>query len=328
MPLIDDALAALSDLDAAFQEEAGDIGCHVFLFANHGRTPRDKWQRLSMGGTLPTRFTQAAALSVSQIRAVAVDDGGLLEFDFDAMAGGNIGVMSTETAPMLAAWLNEVPPEDWPSIFVADPAYVQKAKFFSARYHFADGRHLKTFRGRRGMQIILERGSRLAAMFRQDSDEMRPVDSPVITFDQDIDFFEWEGFVFIRNLPAFEAITNIRAITAQKAHEAIDAISNRFSLPNIQGLKEHLSERTKLAKKLAAAVQHGLLDDIDGERLIARIEERQFNVICRQTDGGFEFEIDHADRNEVEQFVNLMTDVYLHSPVTQREWKAITKTPA
>lgn len=326
MPLIEDALSALSDLEAAFQQ--GQIGCHVFLFAAHGRGRRDRWQRVSMDAGLTQRFVEAAALSVAQIRQTAVDDNGLVEFDFDAMASGSVGVMPLDTAPPLAEWSNDVPTEDWPTIFVADPAYVERTKFFSARFSLPDGRLLKTFRSKRGIQIILERGSRLAAMFRQDSNEMQPVDSTVITFDQSVDFFEWDGFVFIANLGAFESITNIREITAAKAHEAIDAIGERFGLPNMQGLKDHLCERTKLAKKLAAAVQHGLLDDVDGDRLIQRIEQRQFNVRCRRENGRFEFDIDLDNRVEVEQFVNLMTDVYLHSPVTQREWKVITKTPA
>jgi len=327
MPLIEDALSALSDLDAAMQA-GNQIGCHVFLFAPFGRERRNRWQRVSMDASLSARFVETAALSIAQVREQAIDENGLLEFDFDAMASGSVGVMATDTAPLLADWLNDVPSEDWPTVFVADPAFVERTRFFTARYNFPDGRQLRAFRGKRGIQIILERGNRLAAMFRQDSEELQPVDSTVITFDQAIDFFEWDGFVFIVNLGAFEAITNIRQITAAKAHEAVDAISNRFGIPDIQGLKDHLSDRTKLAKKLAAAVQHGLLDDVDGDRLIARIEERQFGVRCRREGERFEFDIDLENRGEVEQFVNLMTDVYLHSPVTQREWKAISKTPA
>jgi len=327
MPLIEDALSALSDLRAAFQRDQ-QVGCHVFLFANQGRAPRDRWQRVSMDRTLSDRFVDAASLSIAHIQEAALDENGLLEFDFDAMASGSVGVVALDTTPQLAGWLGEVPVEDWPVIFSADPNFVERARFFCSRYSFDDGRELKTFRGKRGIQIILERGNRLAAMFRQDSDELRPVDSSVITFDQNIDFFEWDGFIFIANLAAFESITNIREITAAKAHEAIDAIAGRFELGDVAGLKAQLSDRTKLAKKLAAAVQHGLLDDIDGSRLIARIEERQFAVRCRPSGDGFALDMNLESRIEVEQFVNLMTDVYLHSPVTRREWKAITKTPA
>jgi len=165
-------------------------------------------------------------------------------------------------------------------------------------------------------------------MFRQDSDEMQPVQGTVLTFDDRTDFFEWDGFVFILNLNAFEAVTNIRAITAAKAHLAIDAIAERFGISDIKGLKDHLSGRAKLAKKLAAAARHGLLDDVDGERLIARVEERGFAVRCRKENERYAFDLDLSNRAEVEEFVNLMTDVYLHSPVTNREWKVTSKRPA
>jgi hypothetical protein len=281
-----------------------------------------------MDAALSLRFTEAVQSGSTDTRARAVEEDGLLEFDFDTMAIGSIGVLALADAPELAAWIDDLPEPDWPTIFQGDPDFVDKTKFYGIDVRFPSGRRLRGFRGKSGLRIVLERGSRVAAMFRQDSDEMQPVQGTVLTFDDRADFFEWDGFVFIMNLSAFEAVTNIRAITAAKAHAAIDAIAARFGVSDVEGLKEHLSGRAKLAKKLAAAARHGLLDDVDGERLIARVAERGFAVRCRKQDGRYAFDLDLSNRAEVEEFVNLMTDVYLHSPVTNREWKVTSKRPA
>lgn len=325
MPLIEDALAALADADAALQED--EVGCHVLVRSN-GRTPRDRWQRVSMDGTLAERFLDAARLSMSRFRQLTADEDGLVPFNFDAMATGTIGVMALEDAPQLVDWLDEVPGEDFPNVFTADHDFVEKTRFYATLLSMPDGRVLRAFRGKRGMQIVLQRTSKIAAMFKQDSDELEPVARTVITFDQEIDFFEWDGFVFIVNLPIFESITNMREVTIAKANEALDGIAARFYVPNLEDLKAHLGGRIKLSKKLAAAVKHGVLDDVDGARLIQRITDRRMSVRCVLVDDRYQFELDLRNRFEVEQFVNLLTDVYLKSPVTNREWKALAKTPA
>lgn len=327
MPLIDDALSALSDLEAAFDEE-GELGSHLFLYSQRGRSKRERWQRISMDSSLARRFAETIRMSVANTRARAVEEDGLQAFDFDSMASGSIGVMPIAEAPELQAWLDELPEPDWPSIFRGEPGFVDRAKFYAVDLRVSDGRQLRAFRSKSGIKIIIERGSRLAAMFRQDSDEMQSVQGTVLTFDENLDFFQWEGFLFIRTLGAFESVTNIRAITAMKACSAVDAIASRFAIPDAKGLKDHLSSRIKLAKKMAAAVQHGLLEDVDGSRLIARIDERGFGVKCRRDGDRFAFDLDLGDRRQIEEFVNLMTDVYLRSPVTEREWKVTSKRPA
>jgi len=46
---------------------------------------------------------------------------------------------------------------------------------------------------------------------------------------------------------------------------------------------------------------------------------------CRIEGGNVHFDIDHTNRGEVEDFVDLMTDLFLQSPVTRREWEAVVK---
>lgn len=190
-----------------------------------------------------------------------------------------------------------------------------------------DGRILRVFRNKRGIDLILQARGGISAFFRQDEAEMTPVDGVVLNFDQKIDFFEWDGCIFVCNLGAFESLTNVRAVTVTKAADAVDAFARRFHLPGADAIKQKLANSTKLSRKLAAAAQHGVIDDVNGDALIQRVAEKDINLIVRKEGEEFFFEVDAENGQDVEEFVNLLTDFYLHSPVTQREWKAYVKKP-
>lgn len=325
MPLIEDAFAALTDISAAL--EASDrIGCHVFIFSLPTRDRRDRWLRVGMEGAVAERLVDSARASLTRIEAKATDDQVLAEFDFDAMADGSIGALRVADARDIADWLNEVPQDDWPIRFDGDEKVLERARFYATRLNFPDGRHLTLFRGSRGLAVTLRQRNAVAAAFSREHHQMVAVDGPVISFDGNIDFFEWEGLVFILNLLTFESVTNIREVTVRKSGEAVDALAARFRLGNnANALKAEISKRTRLAKRLAAAHQHGLIEDINHETLVGRIEQKSLRLHCRVENGLAHFDIDHTNRGEIEDFVDLMTDLFLQSPVTQREWEAVVK---
>jgi hypothetical protein len=62
--------------------------------------------------------------------------------------------------------------------------------------------------------------------------------------------------------------------------------------------------------------------------MIARIQAKSLGLRCRTDGSGFVFDLNPDDPGEIEEFVNLITDFYLQSPVTNREWRALVKRPA
>lgn len=325
MALIDDSFAALTDLRAAL-ESGDDVGCHVFIYAPRTRQRRDEWYRVAMDGALAERFIDGSRQALLDVEARATD-GELTEFTFDAMATGSVGVIATDDVPGIAEWLGAVPADDWPTRFDGDENVLEKARYYVNRVNFPDGRILRTFRGRRGLNVIV-RTRGVAAVFRRDTREMVPVEGAVISFDQEMDFFEWDGFLYISNLTAFESLTNVREITAQKAEEAVDVLAGRFQLGDAEVLKAEIGKRTRLAKKLAASLQHGLFGDIDFDNLAERARFKNMNVRCEVDGQECRIIFDPHNRDEVEDFVNLVSDFFLNSPVTGREWEAVVKRPA
>lgn len=327
MALLRDALDGLSDLRSALEAD-GNIGAHVFLWSARGRDRREKWRRVSLAGNVASRFVDGARDAITELHVAAGVDSILTEFDFDEMATGSVGVIRASEAPSLNEWLDDVPDETWPVLYRQDDAYEKKIRFFCTRITFPDGRLLKFFRSRRGFDIILNTGNRIAAHFRPDSTEMQEVQGTIISFDQRIDFFVWDDILYVLNLPAFEALTNVREVTVSKASEAFVALTSRFGLANSAEIFAAISGRTKLAKKLAAAVQYGLISDIQGHDIVERIRTKELEIQCLSENGSFRFIVDENQPKHIEQFVDLITDVYLHSPVTRREWRAIVKRPA
>lgn len=276
MALIEDATAALMDLRAGF-EGPDEVGCHVFLYAQRGREKRDRWKRVSMDGDLASRFVDATRESIVDLQA-GLGDRPIDEFDFDVMATGSVGVIATDDVESVGDWLNELPDEDWAELFRGDSQYLDKVRFYATRINFSDGKVLRLFRNKRGIDIILETSRGISAFFQQDAAEMRPVEGMIVNFDQRIDFFEWDGFIYVCNLGAFESLTNIRAVTISRAAQAMDTFARRFQVANVDAIKNKLANSTKLSKKLAAAAQHGVIEDVDGDALIERIAEKGIDL--------------------------------------------------
>ncbi|HRD26675.1 MAG TPA: DUF4868 domain-containing protein [Caulobacter sp.] len=326
MALVDDGYTALADLISAF-DEAEQVGCHVFLKSKPTRRRRDPWHMLSMAGNLADEMVETAETTLREIAARAADEDLIEEFTFDAMADHDIGVLSVADTPGLGQWLEEVPVPDWPQRFQGDEDVLENTRLYVTRLSFPDGRVLLNFRGSRNLNVALRRRNAVIAQFRPDADELVPVGGTVVNFDQDVDFFLWEGLVFVRNLRTFESVTNIRRVTAQKAGEAVDALGERFALDDAEGLKEAIGARPLLAKKLASALRHGLVADIDVGALPERIAAKELDIVCEADGEGFRLRIDARDRRQVQDFVDLMSDVFLHSPVTGREWVVSVKKP-
>ena len=325
MPLIDDAFAALADIRIALG--AGErIGCHIFIFSPRTRERRDDWLKVAMEGAVADRLADTARDALLKLEGRAADDQALAEFDFDAMADGSIGVMSLADVPAIADWLDAIPGDDWPARFDGDERVIEKARFYVTRLNFADGRPLTLVRGSRGLTVTLRAKGAVAAAFSRERNEMVAIDGAVVSFDGAIDFFAWEGLVFITNFRTFESVTNIRDVTIRKSAEALDALAARFGLGgNAEGLKAEIGKRTLLAKRLAAAHRYGIIADIDPQNLVDRAAQKQLRLRCRIENGNAHFDIDHANRGEVQDFVDLLTDLFLQSPVTGREWEAVVK---
>lgn len=328
MPLVDEAFSALTDLKASMGDMAA-VGCHLFIFAPRTRVRRDEWLKVNINHDVAEKIADAARQAALRVETRAADDQALHEFDFDAMADESIGVLKSDEFEPIQHWLSQVPDNDWDRRFDGSDDVLEKARFYVVRLSFSDGRTATFFRGSRGIKISLETKGIISAAFSRHSNEMVSIDGPVITLDDKFDFISWDGHVFINNLLTFESITNIKDLTIEKANSVIDQISTIINITSgINSLKSELSKRIRLAKRLAAAHRHGIIADIDIEKLAERCRQKGLGLNCTVSSGVASFDFDLTDKQLVSDFVNLITDFYYKSTVTGREWEAVVKRPA
>lgn len=321
------AVTALDELRGALAKVPANAGCHVFLRSQRGRTRDDHWRRLKFTDGLATRFrAQVVERLLSQLPPA--DE--LVMFSHGDTTGGQVAVLEKSDISEIASWVDDVPPPDWPHIFDGDQQFFQKVRFYATTLD-VEGVPvaLKIFRQRTATSL-LHRGG-LMAIFNVAQNQFSEVDGRVFDFALDGDFIEWKERIFILRLAAFESLTNVRAITIRDAHKALEEVRavGGLEISGFDAVAASLEARPQLAKKLAAAKRQGTVDNLDAKALAARVKEKELPlVVAKKKNGRVEIKIDPTDPDQIREFVNLVTDVYLRSPVTEMEYTVFAKAPA
>jgi len=317
--------AARRSIQSLFSQIAaprGPRGCTLFLYLKYGRDVRRRWQRMRFDAQLEREVRS----NVLEQLAADIDDRELEVFAFDEMISGHIGAWRKETIPELAGWFDAVPvARDWPHVFTNDEEHISTAKFYVTAIPVAGAdRPLIAFRQRSKNSLV---GRGLWAIFDTVAHQFHPAAGKVFQFDHKIDFFEWDGTIYVLNQAPFESITNIRTATQEKARESLDAIAliENVHIDRFNEIVAGVVQRPLLAKKIASAHYQGILEEITGPGLAARIGAKHLPIRFDQHGDQYRFFPDPTDSNQMREFVRLLTDYYLSSPLTQIEYRALAK---
>jgi hypothetical protein len=168
------------------------------------------------------------------------------------------------------------------------------------------------------------------ALFDTTKHQFKELSQKVFHFDHGADFIEWGGWIYILDHRRFESLTNIRDITTSKASAALNAIQKigDIVIVEMENLIASIVARPLLARKIAAADQIDVFAKLTGKAMVERIVAKSLPIKRRKTGKAYRFVIDSNDANQVREFVYLITDYYLHSPLTKREYRVPSKYPA
>ena len=320
---LDDAQRALAELRSIIGDSATEVGCHTFLALRNGRTKADRWRRIQFGRGLATKFKSGMFTELHD-RLPAPD--ALTLFGFEDPPATHATVIAKADFPEVANWVDEVPTPDWPHTFGSDRGVMENARFHVACFHFG-GEHgvLRVFQQR--APVSLMRRNSLLAVLATGRNELEEVEQQVFGFPLGADFVDWQGFVFVMRLPAFEALTNIRKVTLARAREAFDGIAavNDLTVHGLVAVGAALQSKPLLAKKLAAAGRNGTLGVLQSDALADRIDTLHLPLQFKRKDGRVEITLDPDNPASMRAFVDLVADVYLRSPVTNLDYKAHSK---
>ncbi|MDI9069953.1 Kiwa anti-phage protein KwaB-like domain-containing protein [Xanthomonas oryzae] len=330
MTLLEDGIQALNSLVALMDEPDGQIGCHVFIHSKATRTRKTTWFKIAMERPLAEKIEEATTKAVRHLLLDA-REGHLTEFDFDAMVDGEIGVISIQDVPDLGPWFASLPPDTSEERFDGDPELVERATHYARRLNFPNGKSLIAIAGKSAINLNAGEKGKIASIFSRQRDEMIEVDGPLITIKAKISFILWDDLVFIQELSTFETLTQVREATIKRATQAVANCKEIFELSgDTESVITRLSKKPALAKRLAAADKNGYMKGMTGEKLKARAIEKKLNLdfIHDPLTGKYELEIDESDAQQIEDLVDLLSEFFLRSPATDREFEARAKRPA
>lgn len=169
----------------------------------------------------------------------------------------------------------------------------------------------------------------VAALFSTSKHEFSEVTGKIFTFDVGVHFFEFQGTVFVADSRTFEVVTNVRKITSERADQVINTFHDKTKGDVVFVKRKELVEAIKgkplFAKKIASALVMGTIEALTAQKMIARIKSKGLKIIHELLNGKYYFKVDETDPKSLRDFVDLITDTYLISDVTDLEYKTHAK---
>lgn len=313
----------LQQLRAALTDGGGFTSCHTYLRNPGANTAVERWRRVQFSKKLVESYREAV---IKRLLEALPDDEALVPFSYEAVAAGQVPVLPKEEFPTLADWLDEVPQPDWNKTFDGNERFLNGVNLHVAVLGGEDAAFdLRVFRRRTATTLIKKQG--ILGSFRGSSNEFEIVFQNVYDFPIDAEFFEWKGYVYVLNITALEALTDIREITNTQAKKAIASIKAMQNLvvTGLDAVEKSLGDRPRLAKRLAAANKHEILKSIKLETISQHIDNYALPLTAVTKAGKLHISFDVNNRVHVEEFVNLVADVYLRSSSTGLDYKAHSK---
>ena len=319
---LEQAQASLESLREALEADEFESAT-TFLAGPTNKVKRERWRRVQFSGTLAKRYRSAVIRSLSDNLPT---DENLVLFTYDETFFSQTPVLVKADFPDLADWLDETPTADFNRTFDGNADFLSEVKLHVVSLTNVEGtKNLTIYKRRSGAQLVKRQG--YLASFTGSKNEFEIVKSPIYDFPVDADFFEWDGFLYVGNINALEFTTNIREITqnqAKKALQAIKAIPG-LSVQGLEMVEQSLLERPRLSKRLANAAKNRTFGELKASAVKQHIKMYALSLKTRVHDNKLEISFDTSNRVHVEEFVNLVSDVYLKSLLTDYDYKSHSK---
>jgi hypothetical protein len=150
------------------------------------------------------------------------------------------------------------------------------------------------------------------------------VKDKIFLFDDDVDCFSWRGYLFVKNVPAFQRIFGYFDALIRKAEQTIRAVAIRIPISNIGDFTNACKANPRMLSKLAQIAEKPYLSKItmtDIKRVITK-----FGIdVTIAKEAGVEklvFEGSPAKRWNI---LKLLDDDYLNSMMTRLKYASNSK---
>lgn len=150
------------------------------------------------------------------------------------------------------------------------------------------------------------------------------VDSKIFLFDNDTDCFAWDGYLFIRNVGAFQRIFGYFEELRASANATIDAVLGQIPVSNADAFRATCTGQLQMLSKLAQIARKPYLARVTMQDMRRTIDEFHLDVQIIQENGQDKlvFEGSLAKRWLI---LKLLDDDYLGSTMTHEKYEVNSK---
>jgi len=275
-------------------------------------------QRLNLRQDLATEFLSAAKDSVppasQEVRLRAYEAGYKPDSD-------EISYIDLAQNAAIADLISQVSQVQQAGLFHEDDEVIDSLRFYAIVVSPSARRRAVFFRTY-GPKKELTRSAGFAASFSRGSYDK--VDSKIFFFDDDTDCFAWDGFLFIRNVGAFQRIFGYFDELRANANATIDTVLAQIPISNAEAFRTTCTGQLQMMSKLAQIARKPYLAGVTMKDMRRTIADFHLDVQIVPENGQEKllFEGSLAKRWLI---LKLLDDDYLGSTMTNQKYEVNSK---
>jgi hypothetical protein len=309
-------MPALESLQNLPQALTGDPTVTVLVAAEPGESI--VLQRLNLRDDLAAEFLSAAKDSVpasdQELRLRAYDPGYKPDPD-------EITYIDLSQNAAIAELIHQVSLVQQAELFRENDKIIDSLRFYSIVVSPSARRRAVFFRNYSPKKELTRRSGFAALLSRGSYDK---VDSKIFLFDQETDCFAWDGFLFIRNVGAFQRIFGYFDELRAHANATIDVILAQIPVSNAEAFRATCTGQLQMLSKLAQIARKPYLARVTMQDMRRTIADFHLDVQIVQENGRDKllFEGSLAKRWLI---LKLLDDDYLGSTMTNEKYEVNSK---
>jgi hypothetical protein len=275
-------------------------------------------QRLNLREDLAAEFLSAAKESVpptnQEVRLRAYEAGYKPDRD-------EIMYIDLSQNAVIAELILQVSQVQHAELFREDDEVIDSLRFYAIVVSPSARRRAVFFRTYSPKKELTRRAGFAALLSRGSYDK---VDSKIFLFDPETDCFAWDGFLFIRNVGAFQRIFGYFEELRASANATIDAVLAQIPVSNADAFRTTCTGQLQMLSKLAQIARKPYLGRVTMQDMRRTIDEFHLDVQVVQENGQEEllFEGSLAKRWLI---LKLLDDDYLGSTMTHEKYEVNSK---
>jgi len=275
-------------------------------------------QRLNLRQDLAAEFLSAAKDSVppagQEVRLRAYEPGYKPDAD-------EIIYIDLSQNAVIAELIRQVSQVQQAELFHEDDEIIDSLRFYAVVVSPSARRRAVFFRTYSPKKELSRRPG-FAALFSHGSYDK--VDSKIFLFDDNVDCFAWDGYLFIYNIGAFQRIFGYFQELRAKANSTIDAVLARIPISNADTFRTTCTGQLQMLSKLAQIARKPYLGRVTMQDIRRTIDEFHLQVQIVE-EHGQEKLLFEGDPTKRWLILKLLDDDYLGSTMTQEKYEVNSK---